>query len=221
MKCPVCHTEAAAGAAFCQHCGAKLPRFDSGGPTRSPADTQPPAVEPTPGLEPPSRRRGVADVPEETLWEGSYSPKAMLGTVVGCAVASLALIVVGFAISNGAIWTTIWTMIALSWLAVILQLSARRLGVHYRLTNQMFYHQKGVLTRVTNRVEAIDIDDVTYEQGLLERMVNVGRIKITSSDRTDPALWVVGVENVQDVALKIDKARRAERMRRGVSVEAV
>jgi membrane protein YdbS with pleckstrin-like domain len=222
MKCPVCDTEAAAGASFCQHCGAKLPLFDAGGPARSPVDAQPStAADSAPGLAPTGRRRGVADVPEETLWEGSYSPKAMLGTVVGCAVASVALIGVGIAIGTSAAWMALWAMIVLLWLAVALRLAERRLGVHYKLTNQMFYHQQGVLMRATNRVEAIDIDDVTYEQGLFDRMVNVGRIKITSSDRTDPELWVVGVEDVQDVAQKIDKVRRAERMRRGVSVEAV
>jgi membrane protein YdbS with pleckstrin-like domain len=222
MKCPVCDTQAAAGAAFCQHCGAKLPRFDAGSPTRSPADTQPPtAAEAAPGMTPTARRRGAADVPEETLWEGSYSPKAMLGSLVGCAAASVLLIGCGIAVQQSAVWMALGAVIVLLWLAVALRLAERRLGVHYKLTNQMFYHQRGVLTRVTSRVEAIDIDDVTYEQGLLERMVNVGRIKITSSDRTDPELWVVGVEDVQDVAQKIDKARRAERMRRGMSVEQV
>jgi uncharacterized membrane protein YdbT with pleckstrin-like domain len=111
--------------------------------------------------------------------------------------------------------------IIVMWIVAGALLARRRLGVHYKLTNQMFYHQRGVLTRITDRIEAIDIDDVTYVQGLFDRAVNVGRIKISSSDRTNPEFWLVGIENVEDVARMIDKARRAERIRRGVSVESL
>jgi len=34
----------------------------------------------------------------------------------------------------------------------------RRMGVHYRLTNLRFFHERGVLTRVTDRIEVIDMD---------------------------------------------------------------
>jgi PH (Pleckstrin Homology) domain-containing protein/zinc ribbon protein len=221
MKCPVCHAEAAADSSFCPHCGATLPRMDGGGkgkPTSAPSDVPP--GESGAGGAFGGRRRAVTDVPEETLWEGSYSPKAMLGPVLGCAAASLALLVFAVAIPHG--WRIVPVgLLVLVWIALAARLSAKRLGIHYKLTNQMFYHRRGVFTRTTNRVEAIDIDDVAYRQNLFNRMVNVGAIKISSSDRTDPELWIEGVDDVQEVAQKIDKARRAERLRRGVSVEAV
>ena len=114
-------------------------------------------------------------------------------------------------------WVVPLAGIAVIWLLVAVRFAHKRLGIHYKLTNQMFYHQHGVL----NRVEAIDINDVTYVQGLLDRLVGVGKIRIASSDQTNGTLWVEGVENVQDVAKLIDKARRAERIRRGVSVESI
>ena len=222
MKCPVCNTEAPNEARFCQHCGAKL-ELDGGavpagasGPSAPSGGTLdvPPVVGPSL-----TGRRRATDVPEETLWEGSYSPKAMLGSVVLAAVISLLLVVAA------AVWSSYWPLFVGSlivlWIVVGARLAAKRLGIHYRLTNQMFYHQRGVLNRITNRVEAIDIDDVTYEQGPFDRMVDVGKITITSSDRSDPLLRVEGVEHVQQVAQMIDKAQRAERIRRGVSVESI
>jgi hypothetical protein len=105
------------------------------------------------------------------------------------------------------------------WIAWLARQVDRRLGISYKLTNQMFYHRQGVLTRVTDRIELIEVHDVTYEQGLLQRMVNVGRIKIASNDRTDPILFLPGVEDVEEVAKLIDKARRGEQVRRGRRID--
>jgi membrane protein YdbS with pleckstrin-like domain len=102
-----------------------------------------------------------------------------------------------------------------------LTLAYRRVSVKYRLTNQRLFHEQGILRRVTDRIELIDIDDVTMEQGLLERLFGVGTIHVSSSDRTAPNLQMPGIDDVKAVADTIDQARRAERQRRGVFIESV
>ena len=97
----------------------------------------------------------------------------------------------------------------------------RKLNVDYQLTTQRFVHQTGILRRVTNRIEAIDIDDVSYEQGIFERVVNVGAICIISSDRSHPELILRGIDQVGDVAKLIDITRHKERLQRGLHIEAV
>ncbi len=221
MKCHVCSAEAVAGAVFCPQCGANLPLADSSGTKPSPPSSAGPAGARSPAESNataanaalPLGRRRVTDVPEETLWEGGFSPKAMLGTIVFCAIVSVGLVVASVEFST--YWIVPIGVMLVLWLIVLAQFANRRLGVHYKLTNQMFYHQKGVLMRTTDRIEAIDIDDVTWSQGLIERMVNVGTVEILSRDRTNPKFWLRGIENVQQVAQMIDKARRAERLRRG------
>jgi hypothetical protein len=74
---------------------------------------------------------------------------------------------------------------------------------------------------VTDRIEVIDVDDVSCEQGIVERMLGVGTIRIQSSDRTHPELSLLGIENVRQVAELIDDTRRKERQRRGLHIEAV
>jgi uncharacterized membrane protein YdbT with pleckstrin-like domain len=95
------------------------------------------------------------------------------------------------------------------------------MSVSYRLTTQRFIHELGLLRRVNNRIELLDMDDITFEQGLLERLVGVGTIRIGSSDRTDPELVLPGIENVKEVAAILDNARLAERRRRGVHIEQI
>ncbi|HEV3137825.1 MAG TPA: PH domain-containing protein, partial [Pirellulales bacterium] len=179
---------------------------------------EPAAINPGPALA--GRRR--QDVPEETLWEGRYSPKAALGPLVGCALASIAVVVIAAVLGSGRVaWTVALVVVVAVWLAALGLVARKRLGIRYKLTNQMFYHQRGILTRTTDRIEVIDIDDITYTQGLFERLVNVGRIEVLSSDRTNPKFCVEGVENVEEVAKTMDRARRAERIRRGVSVDSL
>ena len=65
------------------------------------------------------------------------------------------------------------------------------------------------------------MDDITFEQGLLERLVGVGTIRILSSDRTSPTIVLPGIEGVQQVAGVLDNARLAERRRRGLHIEQI
>jgi membrane protein YdbS with pleckstrin-like domain len=219
MKCAVCNAEATAGASFCPHCGAKLPVMagDEGATPAGEAIAAAPAQTPVVA----AGRGRVADVPEEVLWEGSYSPKAMLGTFVALIGASIVLVALAIGTHNQWYWIIPLGIVVVLWIFALGRLSAARLGVHYKLTNQMFYHQRGVLTRITDRIELIEIHDVTYEQGLFDRMVDVGRIKISSNDRTDPIFYLRGVEQVSEVARMIDQARRGEQVRRGRRIESL
>jgi uncharacterized membrane protein YdbT with pleckstrin-like domain len=107
------------------------------------------------------------------------------------------------------------------WGGLLLTLAYRRMSVKYRLTNQRLFHEQGILRRVTDRIELIDIDDVTLEQGLFERLFGVGTVRVSSTDRTTPELLMPGIDDVKVVADTIDHARRAERQRRGVFIESV
>jgi membrane protein YdbS with pleckstrin-like domain len=223
MKCPVCDAKVPEAATFCQQCGAKLP--PTGGAVDAPAATAVPPGNPTataPAAAAQSAgapRRGVVDTPEETIWEGSYSPKAMFGAAALGALVSLALIVGIFLAPSGWMQAALAAALVIVWALIAGRLVQRRLGISYKLTNHMFYHRHGVLTRVTDRIELIEVHDVTYEQGLFERLVDVGSIKIASSDRTDPIFYLRGVESVEKVAQSIDKARRNEQVRRGRRID--
>lgn len=112
-------------------------------------------------------------------------------------------------------------VIVLLWLYGTLVVAYRKLSVSYRLTTRRFFHEKGILRRVTDRIELIDIDDITVEQSIIDRLVGVGTIKITSSDRTHPELVLRGIKDARRVADLMDNARLEERRRRAVHLEAI
>ena len=107
------------------------------------------------------------------------------------------------------------------WLCMGAYLLYKRLSVEYSLSTQRFVLQSGILRRVTNRIEVIDIDDVTVEQGFVERMFGVGTIKILSSDVSDPKVQLPGIDDVKRIATMIDDVRREERRKRSMYIESV
>ena len=220
MQCYQCGEHVLPEAVFCHRCGARLDA--EGGAPADTASTESEHRRPTaPESErPPAAGRDRDDrETEQTLWEGGYSSKAMFGRWVVTLMATFGLIVAGVFIWRPYVWLAIAAAIVLLWAYQSLVLIARRSGVHYRLTNQRFIHELGVLRRVTDRIDLIDVSDITFEQGLIDRLVGVGTIHIASKDRSHPQLTLKGIEDVGHVAGLIDETFRAERRRRGLVVE--
>lgn len=210
MKCQGCGAEVADDAAFCPACGQSL----KGAPV--------PAGSAAASLRSVADKAGAAADTEEELWSGGFSPKAMVGTWLACVVLTLGLAILAFLLSvTGIGAVVVSTLICLLWVYAAGAYVYRRLGVEYRLTSQRFMHMSGILVRVTDRIEVIDIDDVSFRQGIVARALGVGTITLVSSDRTHPQLVLPGIDDVQRVAGLIDDVRRTERRRRGIHIEQV
>jgi membrane protein YdbS with pleckstrin-like domain len=208
MQCERCGAEVVEQSVYCHKCGHRVGQ-PAAGPSAGPSAFKPAPAAPTPPLE-----------PDRIVWEGTFSPKALYGTFVACALISLAILAGGL-IFFAPLWPISVALALLIWVWPLAVLIYRRLAVHYRLATQRFIHQRGILKRVTDRIEVIDMDDITFEQGIVQRMLGVGTLRITSSDRTHPKLILPGIDDVARVAGLIDDARRAERNRRGVYIESV
>ncbi len=212
MQCPDCKTDAPPASTFCPKCGMKLvdAPMKSAAPTA--ADKFKQAV---------ADRQSSPDPAEEPLWKGSYSPKAMIGNWILAGLITVAGIAAGVLSLNPAVFMAAGAIAVTVWLSMLGWLWFQRMSVEYELTTQRFVHRRGVLSRVTNRVEVIDVDDVQVVQGFVERMFGVGTIKILSSDVSDPTLTLHGIADAHRVATLIDNARRDERRRRGLHIAQI
>jgi membrane protein YdbS with pleckstrin-like domain len=209
MNCPRCKTRLDRGARFCQQCGLQVEANDShaeevkGTPRRL------------------ARGRG-GDEDETLLWRGTFSFKGLIGSWLLAILISLVLPIGAVVVrASSTQWLVLLAVMAVVWLGLLALLGYHKLNVRYELTDQRLIHRSGILRRHTDRIELIDVDDVSHEQGLIERLFNVGTILLASSDRTHPVMELTGIDNVEQVASLIDDARRAERIRRGIHVEAI
>lgn len=237
MQCPKCGAEVVEQSVYCHKCGERfyLPDEELG---TDPADEEISSAEvphepsarpaPTPAEKFQERTSALQtgdDDQEEELWQGRYSAKAMISAwalsgLITIALAVLAIWVRNWAWSRYVTWFVVIAVVLL-WVYQLCIMKYRQWHVRYWLTSQRFIHETGILRRVTDRIEVIDMDDITFEQTLLERFVGVGTIRVTSSDRTHPELLLQGIENVKEVAERIDDVRRSERRRRGLHIESI
>ena len=159
----------------------------------------------------------ASSTPERKLWTGGYSPKAMYGTWLLTIVVSIAaLVLVGLFANEPKFWYSAGAALLLLWGGVIGTFLVRRLGQYYELTTQRFIHQTGILVRRTDRIEVIDIEDVSYTQGIVQRMLGVGTIQLSGRDQSHPTLVINGIDKVPEVASLIDDVRRDERRKRSL-----
>ncbi|MFZ4082884.1 MAG: PH domain-containing protein [Pirellula sp.] len=166
--------------------------------------------------------------PEHKLWEGGYSPKAMYGTWLILAAVSLAVIAAMIVLPSlkiidpieKSIWWIVLGVLLCTWLYGIGIFLYRRWSTHYELTTQRFIHSRGILVRTVDRIDVIDIDDVSYVQGIIQRMLGVGKIQLQSKDRSHPQLLLAGIDQVQRVSGMIDDVRRKERRKRSLHIDA-
>lgn len=163
------------------------------------------------------------DIEEASIWKGGYSAKTMFGSWLMAALVTIGMLIAVTWWSNGnqVAWYIVLGAILAIWTALMAVYGYHRLSHFYELTNQRLKHRDGILVQTTNRVELIDVDDVSYRQGPIQNLLGVGHILVKSSDSSHPQLELKGIANVRKVADAIDDARRAERRRRGVFVESV
>lgn len=206
-RCVYCRADLVEKAQFCHRCG-------------RPIDETPDVVPRDESMR--GARASTVDPQEREIWRGAFSAKAMIGHWIAGGFLTIALpVVANLAALEPSVWSLLPLVIAVIWVVLLVWYLYLRWDTQYVLTNQRLLHMHGILSLQTNRVETIDIDDVSTHQTILERFLDVGTIEVVSSDATDPVLVLRGIDHAPLVAQWIDDARRAERLRRGIHIESL
>jgi membrane protein YdbS with pleckstrin-like domain len=212
MKCVACGSPIPDNGSFCPKCGQPA----KAGAALSKASVVTPAER--------LRQAGNAaavPVDEQDLWRGGFSPKAMVGYWIIAGIVTAGAVAACVLMPEPITWTVSLSIAGAIWVVLIFYYFYLRLSIDYRLTTQRLIFRRGILRQVTNRTEMIDIDDVQVTQGIVQRMLGVGTIRLLSSDTSDPSLVMRGIDDALNVSHMIDNARRDERRRRGMYIESV
>jgi uncharacterized membrane protein YdbT with pleckstrin-like domain len=182
------------------------------------ATPAPPAPGPvTTAGHPGAGRLSGAPGPEEELWSGNPSAKAMLGSILAATISVVVVLAVallgyrpllsfitGFSADaarfirhNGDLVG--WVAIAVVALLVVSRLGrlAWRLAVlkshHYRITNQRITVESGVFSKRIEEIDMRTVEDFQLVQRFIERILAIGDITVVSSDRTTARLTLIGL----------------------------
>lgn len=133
-----------------------------------------------------------SESPEEVLFEGHPALLPTLGAVLA-SVLTLGLGVIYFAL--------------------------RRLGVHYRITNQRVVIESGLLSKRMDQIDIYRINDYVVERPFGQRLLGTGNLLLSAMDRSTPAVRLSYLKtDVLALYEQLRKATEVEKRRRGVRV---
>jgi uncharacterized membrane protein YdbT with pleckstrin-like domain len=159
---------------------------------------------------------------EKDVWSGRPAWRASYGAWFLWAILSLAAIYAAHrAEASTTVDKVLWVLIGVAALWLLLRQASIILGVHYRLTTQRLFIQRGMLSRVTDQMELVRVDDVRVRQGIVDRLVNTGDIEVIGSDKSDEDTQLHNISAPNEVAEELRKNVRAVRARGTLFVENV
>jgi len=88
--------------------------------------------------------------------------------------------------------------------------------IRYRITSYRIDYEHGILNKTVDTLELWHVDDISYRQSLIDRMLNVGNIIIQSDDRTTPRLELNGLPNARPIFDSLKDRVIAVKRQRGV-----
>jgi membrane protein YdbS with pleckstrin-like domain len=89
-------------------------------------------------------------------------------------------------------------------------------ATRYRITSYRIDFERGIIKKKIDTLELWHVDDIKFEQGLLDRMMNVGSITVMSNDRTNPKLELHGIPDPRKIFDALKDRVIAVKRQRGV-----
>lgn len=173
ITCPDCGRDVSTLATACPHCGRPSPA----------------GLTPIAGAPGPARK-------EETLWQGTPSAALLAGHIAG-----IVLVLVAIPLLTRFFAATMPDMervrlVRFGWIAtavlVVIQSIAlltawiRLRSTMYRVTNQRVLVEQGVFSKTVDEIDLRYVEDSTFTQSLVERILGIGSVTLISSDKNTP-----------------------------------
>ena len=218
MNCPRCNTVIEDDSKFCKHCGRPI---EAGAAGASPSEAVPAA----PKSEQADKAPDVYRDPkyEKQVWEGRPAWRSYWGLWVLWAILSLIGVFGSYrwSGSDSALFRAVLLIAAGAAVALFIREALRVLSLRYRLTTQRLFIHKGLLTRVTDQLELVRVDDVRLRQSIVDRIVNTGSVEVIGTDNTDPDFTLESIRAPAEVAEALRMHVRGTRTKGTLFVENV
>ena len=147
---------------------------------------------------------------EQILYEGHPSWRAILDFYIKGIVATAVLaLAVGFisGLGEGGADSGLVTVVALVGVALTILIGfIRRVATSYTITDRRLHIKRGIVSRTIQETRLERVQNVNYNQSVLQRMLQVGDVDFDTAAGDDYNFVFAGVGDPADVVHMVDKA---------------
>jgi uncharacterized membrane protein YdbT with pleckstrin-like domain len=102
------------------------------------------------------------------------------------------------------------TVVAVIGVAVVVLAGfIKRITVHYTITTRRLHIKRGIIAREIQETRLERVQNVNYDQSLLQRMLQVGDVDFDTAAGDDYNFIFAGVANPDEVVERVDRATHA------------
>src|SRR6185436_8237565 len=141
---------------------------------------------------------------EHELYEGRPSWRALMSFyVLGIGVAVGVLVILGFLADNMA--TGVLIAVVIAGLTLVIGY-LRRIATKYLITTQRLRISKGIVRKKVQETRLERVQNVNYEQGVIDRLFRVGTVDFDTAGTDDSEFRFEWVNNPEGVVRAVDQA---------------
>ncbi|MGH2967218.1 MAG: PH domain-containing protein [Solirubrobacterales bacterium] len=144
---------------------------------------------------------------EQVMFQGHPSWRAIIGFYVKGLLLVIAICVVVRLIKNDAGLVTLVAVLGVA--VVVLAGLIKRITVHYTITTRRLHIKRGIISREIQETRLERVQNVNYEQSMLQRMLQVGDVDFDTAAGDDYNFVFAGVANPDEVVEQVDRATHA------------
>jgi uncharacterized membrane protein YdbT with pleckstrin-like domain len=144
---------------------------------------------------------------EQVMFQGHPSWRSIIGFYVKGLLAVAAICVVVRLVEGDAGLVTLVAVVGVA--AVVLAGLIKRITVHYTITTRRLHIKRGIVSREIQETRLERVQNVNYEQSVLQRMLQVGDVDFDTAAGDDFNFVFAGVANPDEVVERVDRATHA------------
>ena len=148
---------------------------------------------------------------EQVIYEGRPSWRSILGfyilgLVIVAVAAGIAYLVSGGGLAAAVGAAVFVGLLLLGWI--------KRISTRYSITDRRLRIQRGIVARKVEEARLERVQNVTVNQGVLERILQVGTVDFdTASNRADDTFQFRGIAQPERITRLVDEAHAANEAR--------
>jgi membrane protein YdbS with pleckstrin-like domain len=155
----------------------------------------------------------------EVFFDGAVSPIILVGPIITSLfliALSLFIYIVGGGTDLGK--APVLVAIAITIVAILYCFIKwlKWKNTSYRVTNDRIEIERGVLSKSVRNLDMWRVQDIDFNQSVLQRMFGLGRVHIETSDKDIPVIDIGPIKGSRDLYDKVKKAELDADRRRGV-----